>query len=184
MAEINLLPVEEKASESLTNSQKKVTFVSFGVLIVTAVATVAILILFTIYAGQRNKLLEANAQFTGKIESLKNVEELLTVASKKVTTGEKVLSTRLEYTDFFNNFSALVPQGVYFSSIKITGSKISISGKAKTSADVAGFVSQLVSNSGSKLVSGAIIDSLNSDEKGVYTFSMTAEFTQKKGGSQ
>lgn len=178
MADINLLPVEDKSVENLTDLQKKATFASFGVLLLTAIATVAILVMFTKYAGERNKLNEQIGFSSRKIESLKNVEELLVVVGKKATSAQTAISLRFDYTKFFNSFSALVPQGVFFSDVKINGSKLSISGKARTSADVAGFVSSLVSDSGSALVSGANIDSLSSDDKGVYTFSMNAELVQ------
>lgn len=182
MADINLLPVEDKSVENLTDLQKKATIVSFGLLIVTAVATVATLIMFTIYAGERNTINEKIGVSSGNIEKLKPVEELLVVASKKAGSAQKGLSTRFDYVDFFNGFSALVPQGVYFSDVKISGTKLSLSGKAKTSADIAGLVSSLVSDSGQEVISGANIESLSSDSKGVYVFTMTADI--KQGGQK
>lgn len=179
MADINLLPVEDKSVENLTDLQKKATFASFGVLLVTAVATVATLVMFTIYAGERNRINEQIGESSNSIVRLKPVEELLVVASKKAGSAQKALDMRFDYATFFNGFSSLVPQGVYFADIKVSGTKLTLSGKAKSSADVARFISEAVSERGQEVINGVNIESLSSDDKGVYTFSMSADAVKK-----
>lgn len=186
MADINLLPVEDKSVENLTDLQKKATFASFAILLITAIATVATLVMFTIYAGERNKINAQISENTGKIEGLKQVEGLLAFTVKKAVAAQKARDLRFNYTNFFDGFSALIPQGVFFNDIKISGTKLTLSGKAQSSADIAGFVSSIVSENGQKVLVGANIDTLNSDTKGVYTFTMSAEAVQKtpEGGAK
>lgn len=179
MADINLLPVEDKSVENLTDLQKKATLASVAILLITSIATVATLVAFTFFAGERNRINAQISESSGRIERLKPVEDLLAVASKKAISAQKALELRFNYNKFFDGFSALVPQGVYFGDIKITGSKLTLSGKARSSADIAGLVSSIVSEDGQNVLIGANMESLSSDEKGVYTFSMSAEVVQK-----
>lgn len=175
MAEINLLPVEEKTAEFINLWQKRLTIVSVIFLVITAVFTIAILIFFTSLAAKRADLNSKIQESSTAINDQKAVEELVVVVKKKVTSAEKVFSERLNYPQIFEKLGPLVPQGVYFSDLKFSGSKMVISGKARGSADIAGLVSSFVSAQGAEIVSNVSVDSLASDDKGSYSFSITTQ---------
>ena len=180
MAEINLLPVEEKEAERFKLLQKRLTVASVVFLVVTAILTLATLIFFTSVSRTRQNLNERVEETSTKINSLKSTEELIVVIKKKAQAADKILNLRTDYPEVFERLSQLIPQGVYFTDLKVSADKMIFSGRAKTSADVAGLVSSLLSAEGSKAVSGVTVDSLISDEKGVYSFVIT---TQLVGGS-
>ena len=180
MAEINLLPVEEKEAERFKLLQKRLTVASVVFLVVTAILTLATLFFFTSVSKTRQNLNERVEETSTKINSLKSTEELIVVIKKKAQAADKILNLRTDYPEVFERLSQLIPQGVYFTDLKVSADKMIFSGRAKTSADVAGLVSSLLSAEGSKAVSGVTVDSLISDEKGVYSFVIT---TQLVGGS-
>lgn len=173
MANINLLPSEEKAAETFGFVQKKFLFGAVALIILTGLVTFGILGFFSIEATKRTDLntrVEASAD---QIGSYKSIEELLVVIHDKVSDGQKILEGRVDVDRVFSNLAELIPQGVYFSDMKFAGSKVSLTGKAKTSADAAGLVSSLVSSQASKVFTDVNMESLSSDEKGNYSFSLS-----------
>lgn len=181
MAEINLMPTEDKASEGLHKLQKKLSVVSVLVLCVVAAFTVVTLVMYTSAKAEEAKLKVRIEKAAVEINSQKSAEELITVIGKKTEVADRAISTRLVYTDILNRMAALMPQNVYFGDLKVDGNKISTSAKAKTSADVAGLVSSFVSSDeGKKLFSSVTIDSLASasdpaTSQLIYTFSLTLQ---------
>ncbi len=175
MPDINLLPVEDKGSEAAEGIRKKLTLFSALVLVLVAAFGVVTLVMFTRYASGRAKIENEIESSTAEINSLKDTEALVVVTKDKASVAEKVLSGRSDQVNVFSQFAQLVPQNVYFTDIKFTGAKATFSGKAKTSADIAGFISSLASDSGSKIISNVNIDSLSSDQDGVYTFSISSQ---------
>ena len=175
MPDINLVPQEEKLTERFESLKKRLSVGSAALLILTAVFTLGVLVFFTTQVSKRTQLIaqvEDNAQV---INSYKSTEELLVVAKDKSAVAEKVLTQRTDYYQTFNGFAKLVPQGIYFTDIKFAASKIVMNGKAKSSAEVAGLVSSLLTPEGSKIVSNVTIDTLTADETGTYTFSIAAQ---------
>ena len=179
MPDINLVPQEEKVTERFESLKKRLSWASVALLILTAFLTLGVLVFFTTQVSKRTQLLAQTEESAQAINSYKPQEELLVVAKDKVGLAEQVLGQRVEYHQTFAHFAKLVPQGVYFTDIKFAQDKISMSGKAKTSAEVAGLVSSLLSPEGSKIVSNVTIDSLAADETGTYTFSLQAHSAGK-----
>lgn len=184
MPDINLLPEEERSAEGFENLRKKLLFGSIGALLVTGVVTVAVLFYYAALNAQKDKLISRVEISGGEIESMKAQEELIVVTKDKASAAGKILESRNNMSDFFVKFGKLVPQSLYFSDLRISGSKFTASGRARTSNDVAGFVSALVSASGAELVSNISIDSLSSDENGNYTFVVNMSLTSKSQGAQ
>jgi len=175
MPDINLVPQEEKVTERFESLKKRLSVGSAALLILTAVFTLGVLVFFTTQVSKRAQLIaqvEDNAQV---INSYKSAEELLVVAKDKSSLAEKVLAQRTDYYQTFNGFAKLVPQGIYFTDIKFSTGKIVMNGKAKSSAEVAGLVSSLLTPEGSRIVSNVTIDTLTADETGTYTFSIAAQ---------
>lgn len=168
--DINLIPVEQRASERFELLTKKLSLLSVILLVATAIFTLATLFFFTALVSKRSALISEIEQSSSTINSYKASEELATVIKNKASAADKILLSRADYTELFEQFAQLVPQGVYFSDIKISSGKMIVSGKAKTSADIAGFTSALVSAEGSKIISSVSVESLSSDEGGVYSF--------------
>ena len=157
MADINLLPVAEKEAENLEVLRKRLTIVSIVLLVFTAVFTLITLGLFTSFASQRSNLITKIEASSNEINSLKATEELIVVIKGKVSAGYKILTARVNFANIFGQ-----------------------SGKAKTSAEMAGLVSSLTSASGSQIISSVNIDSLNSDENGVFSFAISGQLAVTK----
>ena len=168
--DINLLPFEEKAQERFEQLVKRLSKISVVFLAATAIFTLVTLFFFTSLVSKRSELISKIESASNTINSYKASEELIVVVKNKVGVADKVLALRIEYPSVFETFSKLVPQGVYFTDVKVASDKVTISGKAKTSADVAGLVSSLLSAEGTKVISAISVDSLNSDEVGTYSF--------------
>lgn len=179
MADINLLPVEDKGAETSEGIRKKLSIASGLVLVAAAVFGVVTLVMFTNMATQRQKIQNRIDTSTSQIDSLKDTEAMVVVTKDKVSVADKVISGRADQVNVFNQFAQLVPENVYFTDIKFVGNKASFSGKAKSSADVAGFISSLASDKGSKIISSVNIDSLSSDQDGVYSFNVTGQLATK-----
>ena len=178
MADINLIPVQEKTAERFDNLKKRLSLSSAILLILTATFTLGVLVFFTTSVSERTKLFAQVEKSAQVINSYKTAEELLVVTKDKVGVAEQVLTQRIAYRQTFEDFAKLVPKGVYFTDIKFTSGKIVLSGQARSSAEFAGLVSSLLSAEGSKIVSNISIDSFTSDETGAFTFSMQAQLAQ------
>lgn len=177
MPDINLIPVEEKAQERAEHFQKQLQAISIGVLAVSAVVTLFTLMMFTKSVSEKNDLIAKVEENSVKINQYKPQEELLVVAKDKAGAAEKLLTQRTDYTTFFNKMASIIPQGVYFTDVRVSAAKVNISGKAKTSADVAGLVSSLTSSAGSGLIKNIALETLSSDEFGTYAFVISGELT-------
>ncbi|MBI3282980.1 PilN domain-containing protein [Candidatus Curtissbacteria bacterium] len=175
MSDINLIPSEERASARVELLQKRLQIFSIGFLVTTAVLTILTLSLFAMFASRREKLIGEVEDNSQEINRLKAQEELVVVVKEKASVASQIVSSRVEFSRAFEKLSQLVPQGVYFTDIRVSAGKIVISGKARTSADVAGLASSLVSATGSEVVSDVSIDSLSSDDEGVYVFVVSAK---------
>lgn len=173
MANINLLPSEEKAAETFGSVQKNFLFGAIALIILTGSVTFGILGFFSIEASKRTDLNTRVEKSAEQIGSYKSIEELLVVIHDKVSDGQKILEGRVDVDQVFSSLAELIPQGVYFSDIKFAGSKVSLTGKAQTSADAAGLVSSLVSAQASQVFSDVNMESLSSDDKGNYSFALS-----------
>lgn len=175
MSDINLIPQEEKESARAQLLQKRLQVASIGFLVLTAVLTILTLSFFAMFASRREKLIAEAEDNSAAINKFKAQEELVVVVKDKVSVANQILASRVEFSKVFEKFSQLVPQGVYFTDIRVAAGKMVISGRAKTSADVASLASSLVSASGSEVVADVSVDSLSSDERGIYMFVISAK---------
>lgn len=179
MADINLLPEEERSTESFENLRRKLLIGSVGALVVAGVLTLLLLVYYTVISSKKAALISKVEASTQKIESLKANEELIVVTKGKVSEAAKILNARTDLYDFFNKFSQLVPQNMYFSDFKIADGKLTASGKAANSSAMASFVSGLVSSTGQRLISNVNVNSLSSDEAGAYDFVINMKLKPK-----
>ena len=174
MADINLLPSEEKTAERIDLARKKLLFVSIAVLVFTAILTLATLVFFTRLVSVRKDMFAKVEESTAQISDLKTTEELITVVKQKASTAHKIISARSNISYVFDQLKQLTPQEVYFSDLRISSGKIVISGKAKSSKDMNWLIKNLTEE-GAGIVSDVAIDSLSSDETGAYTFAISAQ---------
>lgn len=177
--DINLLPFEEREQERFALIVKRLSLAAVISLVLTALFTLITLIFFTRLASRRSELISDVERSSSTINTYKATEELVVVVKNKVASADKILSLRANYPGLFDALAQLVPQGVYFTDFKVSSGKIIITGKAKTSADVAGFVSSLLSPAGNQLVSRVSVDTLNSDDQGIYSFSLSGQLKTK-----
>lgn len=175
MADINLIPQEERESARIELLQKKLQIFSIGFLVFTAVLTILTLSFFAMSISSRSKLIAEVEDASVQINRLKANEELVVVVKDKVSIANQIITSRVEFSEVFEKISRLVPEGVYFTDVRVAAGKMVISGRARTSADVAGLASSLLSASGSQIVSDFSVDSLSSDEEGTYSFVISAK---------
>lgn len=175
MTDINLLPQEEKANEKYYKLVHRLQFFSIGVLAVVAVVTVVTLVLFTSFSSKRSSLVLQLEDLSSQVNSYKSQEELIVVVKDKVHAAEELTSVRIDYQNFFSKLAQIVPQGIFFTDFRVSANKAVISGRAKNSGDVASLVSILTSSSGTQLLSDASLDTLSSDETGVFSFVISAK---------
>lgn len=175
MADINLLPEEEKSQEKFLLLSKRLQMASVGFLILTALLTVLTLVLYTTFSSKRTQLVSQIEDASSTIVSLKAQEELLVVVRDKTSASLDLLAARVEFANFFNKLANFVPQGVFFTDVRFLSGKAVFSGKAKTSGDVATLVSTLSSARGAEIVSNLAVDALSSDEAGIFSFVISAK---------
>lgn len=173
MANINLLPAEEKSAANFGFVQKKFLVGSVLVIVLTGLVTFGILGFFSIEAAKSKELNSQVEQSVAEINSYKPVEELLVIVHDKVSDGQQIIDGRVDVNQVFTNLSELIPREVYFSDIKFAGDKIAFTGKAKTSSDAAGLVSSLASPQAAKIFTNVNMESLSTDEKGNYSFTLS-----------
>lgn len=184
MADINLIPQEERTNARVEGLQKKLQIYSVGFLILTAIVTIVTLVVFTMFSSKRAQLVSEVEELSASINKFKDREELIVVVKDKASAADKIISTRVEFTEVFDKFASLIPQGVYFTDIRVASGKIVLSGKAKTSADVAGLANSLSSASAAEVVSDVSIDSMSSDVNGTYSFVASAKLIGTSDGEK
>lgn len=175
MAEINLLPVEERKSESVEGIAGKLSILSVGLLVTTAVAALVTLGFFTTLISAKQKLVARIEESSAEINRFKTIEEYAVVTKSKVSTAEKIISIRTDQVNIFSTLSEIVPGGVTFTDIKFTTGDAILAGRAKSSADLANLVSQLLSAKGAEVIGNLNIDSLSADEQGIYSFGISGK---------
>jgi len=178
MTDINLVPEESKKTESLDNLKDKLTIVSVAVLALTAIGAVVTLAFFGYFSNQREVNVSRVNEAAGIIDDFKSTEELLVVTKDKASTAESLVNSRVKYVDFFATVVEILPQRVSFNSMNVGKEQVTFSGKAGSSADIAGLVSALTSEKGQEIVSNVDVGSLSSDESKEYNFSVVAELKQ------
>lgn len=184
MTNINLLPEEERAQVSFEGLKQKLSVASVAVLAVAAVLTLGTLIFFTILGRARAGLVLRIEDNSAQINDLKVIEDLVVVVKGKTTLASKITDKGTNVTDIFNKVAEIVPQGVYFTDIKLLTEKVALNGKAKTSSDMAGLISSLTGSKGVEVLEGVTVDALSSDEKGQYTFAISAKLVGKGGAGE
>lgn len=175
MADINLIPQEERINARTEAVQKRLQLFSIGALVLTAILTVVTLSLFAMFSSKRAELIAMVEDSSASINKLKAQEELIVVVKDKASVADEIIVSRTDYPQLFGKFSALIPQGIYFTDLRISGGKIIISGKAQTSSDVDSLSTSLLSAKGTEVFSDVSIDSLSSDDTGRYVFVLSAK---------
>ena len=175
MAEINLIPQESKKSDDFEKLRGKIVIVSIIVLVLTALAAIVTLAFFAYRVSQRENLLSKVQEASTTVNSYKENEELIVVTKDKSSISSRILGARLDMVNVFTTLAQIIPKNVYFTDFKITSADIQISGRAGSSAEIAGLMSALLSTEGARIASNVSINSLVSDETGAYTFGLVAK---------
>jgi Tfp pilus assembly protein PilN len=175
MADINPLPAEERANERYYTIVHRLQIASVAILATVAVLTIVTLILFTSASSRHSNLVLELEDLSAAIHNLKPQEELIVVVKDKVGVSQQLVTANIFYNNFFNKLAGIVPSGIYFTDFRVSAGKAVISGKARASGDVGSFVSALTGAKGSELVADVSVDTLSSDETGVFSFVISAK---------
>lgn len=175
MADINLVPEEAKKTEDFDKLRGKIIALSVAILALTAIGAIVTLAFFAFYVSQREKLITRVEAASAKVDSFQATESLLVVTKDKVSTADKILTSRVDYLEFFDTLIQIIPTNIFFTSITVGRDSVAFNGKAKTSADIAGLFSTLTSQEGEKIISGVELTALSSDQTREYTFAFTAK---------
>lgn len=175
MADINLVPEEAKKSEDFDKLRGKIIAFSVAVLALTAIGAIVTLAFFAFYVSQREKLITRLETASAEVDRYQATESLLVVTKDKVSTADKILTSRIDYLKFFDTLVQIIPTNIFFTSITVGRDSVAFNGKAKTSADIAGLFSALTSAEGEKIISGVELTALSSDQTREYTFAFTAK---------
>lgn len=175
MVDINLVPEEQKKTEDFGKLRNKLMFISVAILAVTAIGAIATLVFFSLFISQRQQLTTRVENASGEVNSYKAIEELIVVSKDKAQTAQQIFNSRINKVDVFTKLAEIIPQNVYFTDIKITQKDTTLNGRARSSADVAGLISALLSTRGLGIFSNVSINTLSADENGEYTFALSAQ---------
>ena len=178
MPEINLVPEETRKSEDLDKLRGKVTLASVAILVLTAVGAIVTLAFFTYFVSQRGALEAKREKASAIINQYKSAEELLVVTKDKAAVADKLVQSRVDFLKFYGTLVEIIPQRVSFTTISVGREGVDFSGKAGSSADIAGLVSALTSAKGSEIVSTVVVNSLVADETREYSFSISAQLVE------
>lgn len=173
MPDINLIPEEAKKSEEFENLRSKISLASTVFLILTAIVAFVTLAFFAFFINKREQLIAKVEDVSATVNNYKTIEELIVVAKDKASVADNIPNSRLNKVTFYRTLTEIIPQNVYFTDIKINPKGSTMNGKARSSADVAGLISSLLSTKGSQIISDVSINSLVSNESGAYTFGLS-----------
>ena len=141
MANINLLPWREE----LRNQRNQ----EFGIVAgMAAGAGVLIIIGISLFYGQlidnqesRNKFMQGEiAKLDKKIKEIKDIKAKKERLLQRITTIQQLQTNRTEIVHLFDETVKGVPDGVYLTSLKQSGSKLTIKGVAESNTRVSEFV--------------------------------------------
>ena len=141
MAKINLLPWREE----LRNQRNQ----EFGI-VAGIVAGAAILIVFLIssYYGYlidnqktRNKYMDSEiAKLENKIKEIKDLKSKKTRLLQRINTIQKLQTNRTEIVHLFDETVKSLPDGIYLTSLKQSGTNLSVTGVAESNSRVSEYV--------------------------------------------
>ena len=144
MAKINLLPWRE-ALRAQRNQEFGIIAGGFVALAIGAVAAVSAYygILIDIQKG-RNAFLENEiSRLDKKIEEIKELKSQRERLLQRIMTIQELQSNRTEIVYLFDETVKAVPDGVYLTSMKQTGRKLSMNGVAESNTRVSEFVGNI-----------------------------------------
>lgn len=147
MARINLLPWREELRK-----QKQQDFVA-ALLSAIGVTAAAMLYVHTHFAGQienqqqRNKYLTSEITVLDtRIKEIKGLEDKKDKLIAKMDVIQKLQGSRPEIVHLFDEMAATIPDGVYLTDFKQSGSKLTVKGAAQSNARVSAYMRSLAAS--------------------------------------
>lgn len=141
MAHINLLPWRETLRK-----EKQKEFISITAF---AAAVTAVLVVFVHihmsgvikYQERRNQFLENEIKILdGKIKEVEKLEATKKALIDRMNVIQNLQATRPQIVHVFDEFVHTLPNGVYLTGVKQSGSKLDISGQAESNARVSAYM--------------------------------------------
>jgi len=178
MAHIDLLPWRETQRKN----QQKEFLALLGFAAVTAVIAVGLVHIHVNglidHQILRNKYLENEITILdNKIKEIRKLEATRKALVERMSVIENLQATRPGIVHLFDELTITLPEGTYLTSLKQTGSKLAIKGKAESNARVSAYMRNI---NGSDWVQGSRLDIIETHEQDglrVSDFSLQANQT-------
>lgn len=176
MAEINLLPEEERAKIVREVVKKKFNFFNIGALILITAATIVVFGYWGLVSRTNSKLNQDITQREATISNFAEVETLARLLKNKAAGLVSIFSAQADFGKMLETVATFVPSGVVLSDLTVSeAGKLTLSGEAISSAEFSSLLNAFVDpNLGGRLVSAVSVESLSRDEAGIYKFSISS----------
>lgn len=177
MAEINLLPEQERKAVAVKRLKNRVTIFSVVSLILAALLSIAVFGYWGVLIAQEKQLGDKLSKLEQQIEGLKTVEGLARVLKNKLAALTVISGKLTNFDKVLTDITQVVPAGVTFSDLTVSDKGIlTLTGNAATATEFSNLVTALLhQDAGGANFSDVAVESLSRDEKGIYKFSISAK---------
>ncbi len=183
MARINLLPWRDELRKE---QRKQFTFIAAG----SAVLMLMVILYVHLYIGglisnqnSRNKYLQQQiSDVESKIKQIEDLEKQKQQLLARMKVIEQLQQNRPAVVHLFESLAKAVPDGLYLTSVKQSGTSLTIEGVAQSNARVSSFMRSL---DHSRWFENPVLDVIQAQEKGdrARTFVLRVTQASKKKGS-
>ena len=181
MAQINLLPWRETLRKE---KQKEFISVTAFAAAVTAVLVGFVHIHMTgviEYQERRNQFLENEIKILDtKIKEVEKLESTKKALIDRMTVIQNLQATRPQIVHLFDDLVSTLPDGIYLTSVKQSGSKLDISGQAESNARVSAYMRNIDDSEWLTAPRLNVIETKKSGFGRVSSFKVQAEQTAPK----
>lgn len=177
MAEINLLPEEERKQVETKKVKQKVRKYSSLALIATIIVSVFVFAFWVVLVQQDRQLTTKIDDLSSQIKNLSNVESLARVLKNKLSSIVSISAKSQNFEDLLNNVSQIIPAGVTLSDLTVSDQGlITLTGTAVSASEFSSLVTTLSHQDASRAnFTTVTVESLTRDDKGIYKFAISAK---------
>ena len=176
MARINLLPWRE----TRRNEQQK----EFFTLMAMAAALCGVVVLLTHFEingrisnqeGRNQYITNEIKILDGQIEEIKKLDSTRQALIERMEVIQNLQAARPGIVHLFDELVKTLPEGVHLSSLKQSGAKLELSGKAESNARVSSYMRKIEDSEWLASPSLGVIETRDTDLSRISSFNLTAQ---------